>query len=161
MERVERDADRQQDLEQGRADIEPEVVKELRPFAGEEVPVLEEPEDPEVHDEAAGEDLLAPSLGIGDLEQPPDRVVGPRRDHEEPEEPPVERAIEQVRSDEKEHVLAAATEPPVDDQNDGEKRCVLQGVEGHGIVAAGSASSRNHPRRSRKVATVTPASSTR
>ena len=78
MERVEGDPDRQQDIEAGAVGLESERVEEIDGRVDEEVEVLEEPKDPEVHDQAHEEDPFAAALVLGGVEQPADRVVGKR-----------------------------------------------------------------------------------
>ena len=132
VERVEGDAHREQDSQHRRGQVDAEVAEEVGAVAGEEVEVLEEPEDPEVHHQADGEDPLAALSVLGDLQQPADGVVGQRGHHQQPEEPPVEGSVEHVGGDQQQHVLGPPGQQPVENQDEGQEGGVLQRVEGHG-----------------------------
>ncbi len=101
-----------------------------------EVPVLEESQDPEVGDDAAREQPL-PSPGIvGARDANGESVVDDLRDPKQPQEPPVPPAVEDVRENE-EHVDASSPRRRrVIDRSEGkeedqERRCVEeQGLPG-------------------------------
>ena len=93
---------------------QPELAEDVGGAVDEEVEVLEDGEDAELHGEARREQRLAPPGALGRVERPPDEVVDDRRELQQPEEAPVERAVEERAGDEHEPVLAAHAEAVVE-----------------------------------------------
>src|SRR5581483_6668168 len=73
-----------------------------------------------------------PRAAVGDPRQGvSEPEVEHRRQHEQAEETPVEESVEHIRRDEQQAVLTASTELPIEHEDRGQEREVLQRVEGH------------------------------
>jgi hypothetical protein len=135
-ERVERDADRQNDVDRDRIEPPPERGKHRREPAREEVEVLEEPQHAEVEHEARDERHPSPPHVAGAAEVAPDRVVHDRRAEEQAEIPPVPRRVEVVAREQQEDVLGAMRQQPVERVDDEKEPDEMQRVEDHQRAAA-------------------------
>src|SRR3546814_805213 len=131
VERVEADPHRQRDVQQRRGDLDPEPPEGVLGGVDEEVEVLEEPEDPQVRADAHGQHRAAAAAVGAAGQQVAGHVVDARRQQKQPEEAPVPEAVEEVGRGQQKQVLLASAQLPVDDENQGQERCVLQRVEGH------------------------------
>src|SRR5262249_8665388 len=122
LERVERDADGQDDPEDRQRRSEPCGLQNCLYVRREEVEVLEEAQHPEVRDDAQPEEPATPAGPLFHAAR--GAVIDRRRDGDQDEEPGMDVSVEDVARDEQEHVLAALRQQPVrrcyDDEEDDE-----------------------------------------
>src|SRR5690606_24332934 len=94
----------------GPADRDADGAQKLGEALDEEVRVLEEAQDAEVDDDRRREEQPLPARRFGRLDPAGNEVVGDRRDEDEPEEPPVPEAVEDVAGDEQHDLPRSAPE---------------------------------------------------
>lgn len=124
---IERDADRQDNLQQ-------EVVvggdvEEFGERGDEEVVVFEDAEDAEVEQDVPHADDAAQRLSAEAFDQEPAGVAAQRREGDQHQKPPVPPAVEEVAGPYDEEVLrpqAAVEHEPVEQEDDRKKQCELE-----------------------------------
>ena len=132
LERVERNAGRQQDAEHrdGRL-MEPERLQRRSERVHEEVEVLERAEEAEIDDERQRQER-APSLAVvGPRDGFRTIEVDNRRRGDEREKPWIPPPVEDITGDEQHHVLLAPSETPVGERHERQKDDVDRGIEKH------------------------------
>ncbi len=129
MERIERDADRQQHSQHKRRRLETRRRQQCRQILGEEIEVFEKPQDPQI----AGDTYPQPELPLGiafrAVDNPPASEIEQRRENNQAKKPPVPEAVKEVACYQQQAVLQAPTEAKIQPENDQEKDAKLDGVE--------------------------------
>ncbi len=136
LEGVEADAGREQDVEAREGQVGAGGVGDVDEGLVEEVRVLEDAEQPEVHDQADDEPELTPRGAVvvaGHL--PPGDVVGHRRGEDEEDEVRVGGRVEDPARDQQKQDAQrpGPGQQPVDEEYDHQEDAVIQTVEGHGL----------------------------
>ncbi len=126
LEGVERNADGQQDAESGQVGVEADRFDRFRGGVDEEVEVLEEGEDAEVHGDADVHQHPAPGGVLVVLYALGDEKVRNGGDDDEAEEAPVPPPVEDVGADKEEGILPLAEHGPVKDENERQEDCELE-----------------------------------
>ena len=129
LERVERDADRQEDAKCRLVHDEPERRQDAGDVLDEEVEVLEEPEHAEVRDHAQPQEV--PAMPRPGLHPARGAVVDDGRGGDEDQKPRMDVAVEEVAADKEQHVLAPLRQGPVERHEGDEERQEVQAVEDH------------------------------
>ena len=126
-ERVEGDADREDDRAQRDREVEPDDRRHVLRRADEEVVVLEVREHAEVADQGHGQERLALRLRRGAVDADCEELVPERAAGEQEDEPPVPPAVEDVAGDDDErppavHLRHCEPREREDDQEEDRKR---------------------------------------
>ncbi len=114
LEGVERDADRQDDVQRGLGDAETQHLQQVHGLADKEAKVFEDREQPEVECNRDRQEapLLEPAQAVlRDGEG--DEIVHHRRGQDEPEKPPVPIAVKHIAGHQQEPVLTTVRQAPV------------------------------------------------
>ena len=149
LERVEGDADGQRDPQGGGVHLEAQRRQEFREGRGEEVEVLEEPEEAQVHGEADPQEQAPSSPVLRPPEPESDDVVDDRAEHDQREEAPIPPSVEEVARGEDQQVLGTKRplrERPVDGEHERQEDGVDDGVELHGRPRSPRTYGRGGPR---------------
>ena len=122
MERVERDADRKNDVEAPVACVDANARQQRSQTSGEEVEVLEEPENDQIRQHANQEKTTSrDAIGrVPHLERSPVDDGDGKGNQEQ--ESPVPPSVEQAAGEQQQDVLPGSTHPDVERQYDGEEK---------------------------------------
>ena len=136
LECVERDADRQDEVQQKGIGLK---SKQLRELADEEVVVLEQGEDAEVEDDVGPKDELLPFRIALDADAAQKRAQSGEGD--EDQETPVPPAVKDIRRDDNQHVLdcqlvlasayPSVADEPIEEKHYRQEKQKLNGIEEH------------------------------
>jgi hypothetical protein len=135
LERIERDADRQEHVEEGRV-CDLDVEKQLQNVGcrlRREVEVLEDAEEPQVGDQADHQPSLAGFVALGGVNSEADDVVDDRRPEDQDDVGGVPRHVEQAgrHEDEDDPQLGVASQHPEPRDSDAQEQNVVEAVEEH------------------------------
>ncbi len=132
LEREERDADRQDDLEQRRRHLDADVAQAVHDRGGEEAVVLEVRERAEVDGHCTDQEDTAHRLARG-RDGASEELVRDRGPAEKEDVVPVPPAVEEVAGDHHQHLPPGRVRPqqPAEDEHDREEDRELDGGEEH------------------------------
>ena len=129
LKRIKRDPDRQQNAQRRLVDRDSRRGKNAGDVLDEEIEVLEEPEHPEVRDDAQPQEAAA-VLRVS-LHPAGGAIVDDRGGRNQDQEPRVDVAVEEVAADKEQHVLAARRQRPVHRDEGDEEGDEVEAVEDH------------------------------
>ena len=129
LERIERDADRQQHRQHEPRRLETRRRQQRRQILREEIEVFEKPQDPQIAGDTQPQPKLPLRVAFRAVDNPPASEIEQRRENNQAKKPPVPEAVKEVACHQQQAVLQALAEAKVQPENDQEEDAKLDGVE--------------------------------